>query len=187
MNIYWSKNEDRAVTSCFRSKTERELNAARKNNIVPGPGTYDLKLEVTTYAQLPAVKIRPFPKIFYSRWRQKDKWRCHFENIVWLCPLQQCRCHLIHLHLDQVHIKLLIIKALRKSSCLGNWSKNFKGTSESFSPYFVLTNHSAVFKSGSSRWIRQKNTNLPGPGFYDPSTPRQVSYLYSTDTKWLPA
>ena len=53
--------------------------------------------------------------------------------------------------------------------------------------YFVLTNDSAVFKSGSSRWIRQKNTNLPGPGFYDPSTPRQVSYLYSTDTKWLPA
>ena len=41
-----SKNEERAVTSCFRSKTERELNAARKNNIVPGPGTYDLKLEV---------------------------------------------------------------------------------------------------------------------------------------------
>ena len=46
VNIYWSKNEDRAVTSCFRSKTERELNATRKNNIVPGPGTYDLKLEV---------------------------------------------------------------------------------------------------------------------------------------------
>ena len=125
VNIYWSKNEDRAVTSCFRSKTERELNAARKNNIVPGPGTYDLKLEVTTYAQSPAVKIRPFPKNFSSRWRQKDKWRCHFENIVWLCPLQQCRCHLIHLHLDQVHIKLLIIKALRKSSCLGNWSKKY--------------------------------------------------------------
>ena len=41
-----SKNEERAVTSCFRSKTERELNAVRKNNIVPGPGTYDLKLEV---------------------------------------------------------------------------------------------------------------------------------------------
>ena len=67
VNIYRSKNEDRAVTSCFRSKTERELNAARKNNIVPGPGTYDLKLEVTTYAQSPAVKIRPLPKNFSSR------------------------------------------------------------------------------------------------------------------------
>ena len=66
VNIYWSKNEDRAVTSCFRSKTERELNATRKNNIVPGPGTYDLKLEVTTYAQLPAVKIRPFPNFFFK-------------------------------------------------------------------------------------------------------------------------
>ena len=66
VNIYRSKNEDRAVTSCFRSKTERELNATRKNNIVPGPGTYDLKLEVTTYAQLPAVKIRPFPNFFFK-------------------------------------------------------------------------------------------------------------------------
>ena len=60
VNIYWSKNEDRAVTSCFRSKTERELNATRKNNIVPGPGTYDLKLEVnlSTYTLSTDFRLR---------------------------------------------------------------------------------------------------------------------------------
>merc|ERR1711970_131604 len=137
-----SKNEERAVTSCFRSQTERQLNATRKKNIVPGPGTYDPKLEM----KMERPMTMPFRK-----------------------------------HCLTMSAPAMPMPPDPPSPGPGSYEiVDYNGPSKKFMA-------SAVFKSGSSRWIRQQNTNLPGPGFYDPSTPRQMSYLYSTDNKWLPA
>jgi len=46
---------------------------------------------------------------------------------------------------------------------------------------------SAVFQSGSSRWLQQNTSAAPGPGFYNPKSQEKQSYLFNTNKKWQPA
>uniref|UniRef100_A0A3B3RIV5 Sperm-tail PG-rich repeat containing 1 n=1 Tax=Paramormyrops kingsleyae TaxID=1676925 RepID=A0A3B3RIV5_9TELE len=47
---------------------------------------------------------------------------------------------------------------------------------------------SAVFMSGTSRWIRETGGDgLPGPGLYDPRMPSKKSFLYNFSKRWIPA
>ncbi|XP_036372033.1 O(6)-methylguanine-induced apoptosis 2 [Megalops cyprinoides] len=47
---------------------------------------------------------------------------------------------------------------------------------------------SAVFMSGTSRWIRAvPGQDLPGPGFYDPEKSQKRSFLYNHSNRWVPA